>query len=119
MALGDLGLVLGSGSSTRFVGQGVSIGRAASSTARTAVALLRRGFNAANDAGTLRTLSLSAGTEPGCGKAVSFVTVSPVADAFAFVDGGVLQVARLQREAPRAVSHRGLDRAVRPTASGW
>ena len=55
------------------------------------------GYNAANEAGTLRTLALGTADEPEVrGRAVSFLTVSPTGEAFAFVDGGVLRVAALK-----------------------
>jgi len=98
MALGELGLVPLNGGVVRFVGQGVS-NRPGSVlySPDSKWLFFVEGYNAANDSGTLRTLSLLAGAEPETrGKAVSFVTVSPAGDAFAFVDAGVLRVARLE-----------------------
>ena len=98
MALGELGLVPLGGGAVRFVGQGVS-NRPGSVlySPDSKWLFFVEGYNAANDSGTLRTLSLTPGAEPELrGKAVSFVTVSPVGDAFAFVDAGVLRVARLE-----------------------
>jgi len=98
MALGELGLVPLNGGAVRFVGQGVS-NRPGSVlySPDSKWLFFVEAFNAANDSGTLRTLSLTPGAEPELrGKAVSFVTVSPAGDAFAFVDAGVLRVARLE-----------------------
>ena len=98
MALGELGLVPLNGGAVRFVGQGVS-NRPGSVlySPDSRWLFFVEAFNAANDSGTLRTLSLTPGAEPEMrGKAVSFVTVSPAGEAFAFVDAGVLRVARLE-----------------------
>jgi dipeptidyl aminopeptidase/acylaminoacyl peptidase len=98
MVLGELGLLSVRDDTVRFIGQGVS-NRPGSVlfSPDSRWLFFVEGYNAANESGVLRTLLLGQAGEPEQrGRAVSFVTVSPNGKAFAFVDGGVLRVARLE-----------------------
>ncbi|HTS82760.1 MAG TPA: gliding motility protein [Myxococcaceae bacterium] len=107
MALGELGVVSLKDGVVRFVGQGVS-NRPGSVlfSPDSRWLLFVDGYNAAAEAGTLRTFPLGSTGEPELrGREVSFVSVSPTGSAFAYVDGGVLRVAALQAGSPaRAVA---------------
>jgi len=98
MALGELGVAsLGDGT-VRYLGQGVS-NRPGSVlfSPDSRWLFFVDGYNAAAEAGTLHTFQLGSTGDPELrGRAVSFVSVSPTGNAFAFVDGGVLRVAPLQ-----------------------
>jgi hypothetical protein len=98
MALGELGVASIGDGTVRYVGQGVS-NRPGSVlfSPDSRWLFFVDGFNAAAEAGTLHTFQLGSTGEPELrGRAVSFVSVSPTGNAFAFVDGGVLRVAPLQ-----------------------
>jgi dipeptidyl aminopeptidase/acylaminoacyl peptidase len=102
MALGALGLASVKDGTVHVVGQGVSNrpGSVLFSPDGRWLFFVD-GFNAAGETGTLRTLPLPpAGEGEVRGRAVSFLAVSPVGDAFAFVDGGVLRVAELKPGSP-------------------
>src|SRR5262249_48871052 len=98
MALGELGVASLRDGRVRTVGQGVSNRPGSVLFSPDAKWLFFvEGFNAANEAGTLRTLLLATAEEGEVrGRAVSFLTVSPTGEAFAFVDGGVLKVTALK-----------------------
>ena len=107
MALGELGVASLKDGVVRFVGQGVS-NRPGSVlfSPDSRWLFFVDGYNAAAESGTLHTFQLGSAGEPETrGRAVSFVTVSPAGNAFAFVDGGVLRLAPLQAgSAARAVA---------------
>ncbi len=98
MALGELGLASLKDGVVRFVGQGVSNRPGSVLFSPDSRWLFYvDAYNAAAESGALHTLALGAATEPELrGRAVSFVTISPGGQAFAFVDGGVLRVATLE-----------------------